>query len=217
MANQKHLSKTSREEYLAKVAELDRRGWAQSKIAKECGVSQPQVCHDLKLIRRRYLEGMSEAREAMVEEKLAQYRDVRREAWAAWERSKKRTRKVERTRTVVKQEEGAGKVPDKLGRAKGTKGRAKDAAKAEVTEELRLVKELLATEGRLPANEYLNTILKCLEAERELLGLDEARKVEITKPVDWDDLTRRLAAPDPVEAAIAAELGRLPAPKQEEG
>lgn len=33
-------------------------------------------------------------------------------------------------------------------------------------------------EGRLPASEYLNVILQCLKAERELLGMNPVRKIE---------------------------------------
>jgi hypothetical protein len=46
-------------------------------------------------------------------------------------------------------------------------------------------------EGRLPASEYLNVILQCLKAERELLGINPVRKIEGSMTVagvvfDWN-------------------------------
>lgn len=75
---------------------------------------------------------------------------------------------------------------------------------------LRTLKRTL-TEGRLPDREYLDVLLHCLEAERELEGLDEPRKLDVRQQavvatVDWDRLAQGFGPdePDPIEATLAA-------------
>ena len=130
-------TKTGREEALARVADLDRMGYGQVAMARMLGVSQPQVCYDLKAVRSRYRETQLAKVEEAVNEKLAQLRDVRCEAWEAWERSKE--------------------------------------------------------EGKLPDSGFLAIVLKALQAERDLLGLDAPKEVNaastpLTPPINWDML-----------------------------
>jgi predicted transcriptional regulator len=85
---------TEREKDLAKIAKYDRRGYSQDDIARIVGVSQSQVSDDLKVIRSRYAVTTQEEIRILVEEKRSQLREVRAEAWRAWERSKKESLKV---------------------------------------------------------------------------------------------------------------------------
>src|SRR5262245_27140041 len=94
MAANKTLNKTQREERLAEVARLHRQGMTQVEIAKALGVSQPQIAYDLRVLRIRYQTTQIEDHGELVAEKLAQYRDIRREAWEAWERNKQDAGKV---------------------------------------------------------------------------------------------------------------------------
>jgi predicted transcriptional regulator len=87
-------TKTKRERDMELMARMDRRGYSQYQIARHLGISQPQVCYDLKEIRKRYTEAISEEYRAKVEEKRQQLREVRVEAWRAWEKSKADARKV---------------------------------------------------------------------------------------------------------------------------
>lgn len=176
-------TKTDREAHLERVAQLDRRGWSQWQIANELGVSQALVCQDLGKIRARYKESMLRAHEELVAEKIVQYQDIRREAWAAYDKSQRDSDK---------------EVCEYAQVSEGTDGG--DYAVSE-----QRIKRITTREGRLPANAYLTTILSTLQAERELLGLDEARKVEATvHVVDWAKLfERRQDAGDPVEDKIA--------------
>jgi predicted transcriptional regulator len=84
-----HRKKATREEDLARVAKLDRRGYSQADIARVIGVSQPQICEDLKKIREHYRAAANATYAEKVEEKRAQLREVRSQAWKAWEKSKK--------------------------------------------------------------------------------------------------------------------------------
>jgi predicted transcriptional regulator len=118
----------------------------QAEIAEALGVSQPMISYDLKIVRRRYIESQIANRAEQVALKLEQYHEVRSEAWAAWERSKA----------------DAGNVVEKFADSLG-KGEQR-------------IKRIVVREGRLPDNAYLTTIMKTLEAERHLLGLDEQAK-----------------------------------------
>lgn len=192
-------SPTELEEVLERVAVLDRRGWTQHQIAREVSVSQPMVCGYLKKIRERYKTQQLQHREEAIEEKLEQYREIRREAWAAWERSKEdaRSKTVQTTKAPPK------KPPN------GEKGDAPDTGT--LVESQARIMEIVTTEGRLPANPYLATIMETLKAERELLGLDQAKKVDVRSvTVDWNrfmerrDATDAIKDGDEIEAAIAS-------------
>jgi hypothetical protein len=74
-----------------------------------------------------------------------------------------------------------------------------------VTEE-----EARVVAGQNPGNQYLQTILDTFKQERELLGLDEALKVEHTgtMTIDWHAMMQRPVITlddDPVEKRIASE------------
>lgn len=87
-------SPIEREKALARTLELYHKGWTQYQIAEELGVSQPQVCNDLKLIRERAVSATNKTRAEWVAEQLVKIDLRRREAWAAWERSKKDRKKT---------------------------------------------------------------------------------------------------------------------------
>lgn len=121
-------TKTEREHARAEVARLDRKGYGQIAIARKLRVSQPQVCYDLKVIRKRFVETQMAERGALVAEKLEQYRGLLSELWDAWERSKK---------------------------------------------------------GQLPENAYMESILRCLAATSELLGLYGPKKMKAPPTINW--------------------------------
>jgi hypothetical protein len=74
------------------MTELDSMGYGQVAIARLLGVSQPQVCYDLKVVRERYRQTQLETVKASVNQKLEQLRLVRREAFEAWDRSQQKGR-----------------------------------------------------------------------------------------------------------------------------
>jgi hypothetical protein len=140
---------TEREEALAEVAKWDRRGASARDIARRMNVSHTQVNYDLKIIRKRYAESTLLERGAAIQEKISQLREVREQAWAAWEHSKEN-----RERSV---------------KEKVTEGGANAGQQAE------RLKVIMTTEGRLPENAYLLTVLKTLEDEANLLDLFPAK------------------------------------------
>jgi hypothetical protein len=80
-------TKTEREAVKDRVAFLDRMGYNQYQIAAQVGVSQPVVGNYLAQIRESYRKSQQRHRSELVEEKLAQYRELRQEAYEAWVRS----------------------------------------------------------------------------------------------------------------------------------
>lgn len=78
----------AREQQLAEVASRYVRGMSQWKIGQELGVTQQQVCYDLKIVRQRWLESSLRDFDELKAQELAKIDDVEREFRAAWERSK---------------------------------------------------------------------------------------------------------------------------------
>lgn len=84
-----------RERDLVIIAERILHGVAQAAIAKELGISQSQISYDLAEIRERWQAQANEAHGALVAQQLAEVREVKKSAWAAWENSRKPKRKSE--------------------------------------------------------------------------------------------------------------------------
>jgi plasmid maintenance system antidote protein VapI len=194
MATNKTRSRTQREERLTEVAALHRRGMKQTEIAKAVGVSQPQIAYDLRIVQTRYQATQMKDRSALVAEKLAQYRDVGREAWLAYDRSK----------------EDAGTVVEEFVVASESDGTREGSE--------RRIRRVVTKAGRLPANQYLLTILSVLKAECELLGLDPERPVAqnnlnlvVAGAEFWSNLAQQVAAQLPtVEQRVAMAIEAEP-------
>ena len=158
-------TKTEREEALAQVAMLDKRGWNQYDIARRLGVSQGQVSYDLKIVRKRYREVQLQEIGDKVALAVMQYQEIMREAWEAWERSK-----LDAMKTVTEETLFDDEVRTKL---------------------------VKYVEGRLPGAEYLRTVLGCLQAIRELEGLDKPKESlvsTVTATIPFDEIMKRADA-----------------------
>jgi Putative ATPase subunit of terminase (gpP-like) len=71
------------------VAQLYLQNWTQAQIADQLGVRQPTISEDLKQIREQWREsGVRDFNEAR-EQELQKIDLLEREAWDAWQRSKK--------------------------------------------------------------------------------------------------------------------------------
>lgn len=210
-------SPTFKARVLAEIGKYDRRGYSQHKIVEAIAplvkLSQPRVCQLLKEIREQYKSRVLEDRTEKVNEMLEAYRDVRAEAWASYEKSKadseRLVRESVRPHKGEDEEVGGDSLRGKRN-GKGATGRRGES----VEQSLVLLKEVVTTEGRLPANVYLQTVLDTLKAERDLLGLDAPKTVDVTTTGEltvWDriagvDLPQLewVAANDPVERMIDA-------------
>lgn len=206
---------TAREERRAQVALLDRRGYTTDEIGRRIGVTRQTVINDLKVLKERYMESALDDVRAMIAYKLQQYRDIRREAWEAWERSKEdQTRTTSEYMIAKPDEDEKNEEPRGRGRPKKKPGEALGG----FLDSMRKIREIVVKEGRIPANEFLTTILKTLEAERQLLGLDPKEKgagVNIVN-IDWKSLAAAGGGNDLIEELLRAEENRgrmIEAPK----
>lgn len=166
-------------------------------------VSHATVVNDIKEIKQRYNESILESRQALVRERLDLLRDIRQEAFEAWERSKENAEK-----RTTKMTPGLEALLKK--RKRGARGRRDQKGQEVTTDQLKdmFISELTeVVEGRLPASEYMNIILKTVEQERALLGLDEALKVDMSVgSLNWSDLFPPPRAAEPVRVVDAPRL-----------
>jgi predicted transcriptional regulator len=71
------------------VAELYLRAWTQQRIAEQLGISQTTVCFDLQKIRKHWRESAVRDFDLARAEELQKLEHIEREAYEAWEQSKK--------------------------------------------------------------------------------------------------------------------------------
>lgn len=218
------LTVKTRDDILDEVESYMARSWKVKRIAEQMGVSEPQVYYDMRAVRKRWSEQRAPERSEALNEKLAQYAAIREVAWQGYEKSMQDAeRVVEEYGAVVESKKDKGENGrNGNGRPKvfddippnapeitilpGMKGNRNP--QASMDRSLEKLRRIITTEGRVPANTFLETILKTLQAERQLLGLDEAVKLDITsKSLNFDifALTRQDVddASDPVEQRIA--------------
>jgi Putative ATPase subunit of terminase (gpP-like) len=104
------------------VAQLYLQNWTQAQIADQLGVRQPTISDDLKQIRQQWREsGVRDFNEAR-EQELQKIDLLEREAWDAWQRSKKPTQSAtvdgegvgSRTRKTMRNQVGDPRFLDQV-------------------------------------------------------------------------------------------------------
>lgn len=184
------------EQQLAAVARLHARGHTQAEIAEmlPTRVSQKTVCEYVAKVRARYRELSIAAYGEAVQAKLAEYREVRSQAWLEWERSRKDAESTEEEQAL-----------------RAVMGKAGPDGKAAVTgAKLQVVRQLKTITGRLGASEYLKVVLMCLEREADLEGLSvqfnpqnkRGQSTTESQEFPWDRLFGRPPSSDPVAGKI---------------
>jgi hypothetical protein len=275
--NQVKRNVAQRELNKLEVVRLLRRGWSLKNIADHMGISEKTARNDFATvvaeIRKNYDDPELEDKIALV---LHQYEELKKEAWQAWENSKRpyirdsvevyasvKPPEIDEDGNPVPDEAdvigglggqgngagGAGKAQPIPSKANGKAGRGIKVEEVKVMDgvesvQARLspsaarkvkalgaipayedvivsrkptldrIKRVRTKEKRLPANEFLKTIMGCLEAERTLQGLDPAKEIKLDGNVTWDIFATNLTVDtsDAVEAALAARManGGLP-------
>lgn len=207
MAAKKRRNKIGREEALATTAQLNRMGYTETDIAKKLGVSQPQVSYDIKKIKERYRDAILQTRHAIVIEKLETLQDIRKGVTEEFQHSKALqkvvTEKEPERKCLVCQGLGQIAVPsgDEIKVCDACKGKGKTGG---------VVKRTETAGGDYRA--YYSIILDTLKQERELLGLDEATKIDV-KTTGWDEVLDEVSVSVNTGDIIEAEIIKaLPAP-----
>ena len=217
MAAPKIKTSILKEEVLAVVAKYHRRGYEQKAIAVQLkselklDLSQGMISNYIKEIRKRYATSTQDTHAALVAEKVEQLNEVIAEAWSAYERSKDDVRKVTREKALRKPKEEV--VVEKV-KLKGHSRRK--TTEQEVEAILTTVKVMVTREGRVPANEFLLTIIRAHELQMKLLGVLEDKVTNNNTvnviSVDWGAMAERSPLVDPMEQLPAIEVKALPQP-----
>jgi hypothetical protein len=137
------------EAQLVEIEQRHNRGESVRAIAARLGLHFTTIQRDLETIAQRYQDNTLVERTVAVNRMIATLRDVRKEAWEAWDKSKENQER---------------QATEKISEALDAEGRP-------AAETLQRMKVIHRTEGRLPKAEYLNIILRTLKQESELLGL----------------------------------------------
>lgn len=74
------------------VARLYLQGWTQAELATRHNVHRSQISHDLRVIRREWLEGIRRNYDALVAEERAKLDNIEWEAWQGFSRSTEKER-----------------------------------------------------------------------------------------------------------------------------
>jgi hypothetical protein len=154
-----------------RVAEEYLRGTPQFVIAQREKVDPSQITRDLEAVQEEWLRSSIQKLDAAKAKELARLDLVEREAWRGWERSEQ-----DRQRTTKERIEAGGPA------ASGKKANQAGSNRAKVS---------VQTEGRLPENEYLRTVLTCVNKRCEILGINAPRKVAPTDPTGEQEYVGR--------------------------
>jgi hypothetical protein len=175
---------TSMPDYGIQIGRLDRRGYDTYEIADRLGISEDEVKKGIEEVHTKYMNEVMAQRAALTVEKRAQLRELRKEAWEAWERSK-----GDRERTVTETRPGA-LCPKCKGHGKDARVKGRVCHQCSGTGRMKDSKKVIQVhEGRLPSNEYLKTIIETLREEAELLQLTSPGSVNTqVNVVAWDTL-----------------------------
>jgi hypothetical protein len=143
-----------------------------------------QVQKSIEEVHTKYMNEVMAQRAALTAEKRAQLRELRKEAWEAWERSK-----GDRERTVTETRPGA-LCPKCKGQGKDARVKGRVCHQCSGTGRMKDSKKVIQVhEGRLPSNEYLKTIIETLREEAELLQLTTPGSINTqVNVVAWDTL-----------------------------
>jgi len=137
-----------------RIAELYIKGVYQSVIAKELGLSQVQISHDLKRIQAEWVKNTTLNLDAYKGKEIAKIDQVERTAWEGYTRSLGKFKSTITTGRDISENKETGKV---------TAGN-KD--------------QVVKVEERNGDPRFLDIVMKCIERRCKLMGLDAPDKHE---------------------------------------
>jgi hypothetical protein len=155
-------TKTQREEQLVRIAEMHAGGMPQREIARQFGLTQAQICRDLKEIYQRWAAADNKPDLKVVRERvLAKLADLEKTYRKAWLESLKPKEVVSKKQVSIP------------GEATGEGANLKMSADRERNE------ASLRTEEREGNVAFLNGILACIDRECKLRGVDAPQKLDV--------------------------------------
>jgi len=156
-------TKKHREEQLVRIAEMHASGMPQREIATQFGLTQGQICRDLKEIYQRWAAADSKPDLKVIRQRiLAKLADLEKTYRQAWLDSLKPKEIVSKKQVSIP------------GEATGAGANLKTSADRERNE------ASLRTEERDGNVAFLNGILACVDRECKLRGVDAPQKLEVS-------------------------------------
>jgi len=169
-----------RDQQLEDIHVLSCRGFSQSQIARQVGLSQPQISRDLEEIDKIICPHDATERARRRARLLSKMRHAEKELWDAWERSKQDKETSTKEKVLMP------------GHASGHAGRGGKTAKTANERN----KASIKSEGRLPNSTYMGQLNKIWDREAMLLGMNEPEQHDVlVKQVQFIEIVR--PAPKP--------------------
>lgn len=177
----------------AEVAKLTLRGFTYLEISQQIGITVSDVAADLKYLREQRAKQAAEDTKRDIEKKLLQLAEIQKEAWIAWEKSKKGLERITEQRQITNSivEVDPSTIPkDQL--TKLDKIRIKNGLPIlRPTRDFQVIRQDIVREGRSGDSAYLHIILECMEKEIKLLGLEPPKEINVKAAVlPWDELIK---------------------------
>lgn len=172
-----HRKAVEREVDRTKLIRMVSRDYSMEEIGRELNISTNRVYLEYKIILKQLRKERLDLTEEVIEQKLLEYKEIKREAWDAWERSKS-------SHIITKSKQTSGGMGGKL-----------------------TYEDTQTTETRVGDNSYLAVVLECLKAEREIQGLDPEKKMRVSgNIINWDILANGIPVDGPVPDLIENEI-----------
>jgi len=164
-----------RDQQLEDIHVLSCRGFSQSQIARQVGLSQPQISRDLEEIDKIICPHDATERARRRARLLSKMRHAEKELWDAWERSKQDKETSTKEKVLL-----AGNASGHAGKGGKTAKNANERNKASIK-----------SEGRLPNSNYMGQLNKLWDREAKLLGMNEPETHDIlVKQVQFIEIVR---------------------------
>jgi hypothetical protein len=175
------------------LARLLRRGYSLAEAAKQLGLNAGIVERDwirmLKDLRNRRANDAQEKVDVILEE----YAEIKKEAWDAWDKSKKPFQKVMKEQTTS-----------------GKKHLSVDSDGDEIVDKNNpdtMERVQTTVEWQCGDPRFLQVVANCLEAERELQGLNPPKQVGVRAAIiSWDDIQQGLDMTGDVQDVIEGKI-----------
>jgi hypothetical protein len=190
----------------AEMVALMRKGWTYAMIQEKWPTWTikriQQECYDA-------LQELADVRQEdarlILERKLEELAEVKRRAWECYEKSLLPTKHVtEKEGTVL---EDSAKIDKQTGKVKVVK-----------RPRWKTVERVTTLSDPQPNSKFLSIVLECIKQERELLGLDRPRQVEVKASFSWDAIVKGVSGhvdatgqvPDTIEERLKQMRERGP-------
>jgi hypothetical protein len=161
----------------AEMVSLLRRGWTYSMIAEKYDISLTNAATTCVRALQELRDLREEDARLVLEQKLEELAEVKRTAWDAYSVSC-------RGRTEIKEKKGL--VWEDRAHIDTTTGKV-SVVKRPV---MKTVEKITTVSDPDPSSKMLSVVLECIKQERELLGLDRPRQVEVRNTFSWDAIVK---------------------------